>query len=396
MATIVLKKGREKSLLRHHPWLFSGAIGRVSGAPQPGESVTIVSADGCCHAIAAFSPQSQIRCRVWSFDPAETIDARFFFAKLQNALALRKQLPMYERCTAFRLINGESDGLGGLIVDRYADFLVCQFTSAGAERWKKEIVNQLVELFPDCSGIYERSDVAVRKKEGLEPAQGVLWGKEPPQYVQIQEYDHRFLVDIHHGHKTGFYLDQRDSRQRCGPYVRNGEVLNCFSYTGPFCISCLAAGAARVTNVDVSSQALMMVDMQAKLNGFPAAATTCVEADVFAYLRTLSVENRSFDVIVLDPPKFAESQSSINRACRGYKDINMNGLRLVRPGGKLVTFSCSGLISDELFQKIVADAALDANRIIHFLEYLHQAPDHAVSASFPEARYLKGLICHVT
>ncbi len=389
--TLVLKPGRDKSLRRRHPWVFSGAIAQLEGEPQAGDTVLIATADGEPLAVGAYSPSSQIAARAWSFDPATPIDVTFLRGRLAASMAARQPV---DPQSAVRLVNAESDGLPGLIVDRYADFSVCQFLSAGAERWKSEIAALLSELSPSA-GIYERSDVDVRGKEGLAPAAGVLAGDEPPEVIEFAEGDLRFLADVRRGHKTGFYLDQRSNRRRARAYAAGREVLNCFAYTGGFGVAALTAGARRVVNVESSTAALELGRRNFELNGLDPAVVEDVPGDAFHVLRRFRDAGRQFDLVVLDPPKFAESRSQIDRAARGYKDINLLAFKLLRPGGTLITFSCSGLLEPALFQKIVADAALDAGRAAQLVERLTQASDHRVALNFPEAEYLKGLVCVV-
>jgi 23S rRNA (cytosine1962-C5)-methyltransferase len=389
--SVILKPGREKSLLRCHPWIFSGAIARIEGSPRPGETIFILSSEGDILARGAYSPHSQIAVRIWSFNPDEDISPAFFRNRLQAAINVRSSMIKHSD-TAFRLVNAESDRLPGVIIDRYADFLVCQFLSAGAEYWKKHIARQLEELI-SCAGIYERSDADVRKKEGLAPCTGILAGNEPPELIEIEEAPLRFLVDIRNGHKTGFYLDQRDNRAAIDEYAAGTEMLNCFAYTGGFGIRALKYGAAKIINAESSAPAVDICNRNIQRNGLDSEKVENIEGDVFHVLRGYRDSRREFDLIVLDPPKFAESRSQLQRAARGYKDINLLGFKLLRPGGILFTFSCSGLMAPELFQKIVADAALDAKRDAQILRRLGQAPDHPTALNFPEGNYLKGLIC---
>jgi len=392
MASVILKSGREKALRRRHPWIFSGAIAAVEGSPKSGETVEILAQERTRLARGAYSPRSQITVRVWTFNPDEEITPAFFRERLKRAIAYRRTLTESKDLTAVRLVHSESDGLPGLIVDRYGNFLVCQFMAAGSEYWKQEIVAQIKDLIP-CAGIYERSDLDVREKEGLPRSTGVLAGDAPPDLIEIQEGECRFLVDILHGHKTGFYLDQRDNRALAAEYARGREVLNGFAYTGGFGVCALKGGAARVTNVESSSDALTLAMRNVELNGLNAAQVENVAGDVFQVLRQYRDSRREFDLIVLDPPKFAESMSQIESAGRGYKDINLLAFKLLRSGGVLFTFSCSGLLAPELFQKIVAGAALDAGREAQIIQRLAQAPDHPTLLSFPEGSYLKGLVC---
>ena len=390
MTFIILKPGREKSLLRRHPWVFSGAIKTQEDSLQPGKTVDILSSDRKWLGRGAYSPESQIRVRLWSFEPDEEISPDFFRKRLERAVVLRKNSE--HEYSAYRLVNAESDGLPGLIADRYGEFIVCQFLSVGAEAWKKEIVAHLAELLSP-TGIYERSDAEVRQKEGLDLRTGMLFGKEPPELVEIQEGHIRFLVDLRAGHKTGFYLDQRDNRRIIPEFAKGAQVLNCFAYTGGFGIFASAAGAEEVIHIDASSSALEIARKNAELNSLDMTKITFSETDVFQSLRRFRDSAKSFDLIILDPPKFAESQSQLDRACRGYKDINLLAFKLLKPGGILMTFSCSGLMMPELFQKIVADAALDAGCEAHIIRRLSQAEDHPVSLNFPEGHYLKGLVC---
>ena len=394
MSRITLKEGRERSLLRGHPWIFSGAIALVEGNPAAGETVEVFAHGGQCLGRGAYSPVSQIRVRIWSFDNREAIDQGFFRRRIQAAIARRESLQISRHTDAYRLISAESDGLPGLIVDRYRDFLVCQFLSVGAEVWKETLIEQLKAL-PGLRGIYERSDVEVRKKEGLRQTRGVLWGEEPPELVEIDEQGLKFLVDIHQGHKTGFYLDQRSNRQRVRDCSAGMEVLNCFAYTGGFGLAALQGGASQVTNVEDVAGLIELTERNLALNGFGPERCTNLKADVFRLLRQYQEQGKSFDLIVLDPPKFAESQAHLKRASRGYKDINRLAFKLLRPNGLLFTFSCSGLMKLELFQKIVADAAIDAGREGQILEWLCQAPDHPVKLQIPESQYLKGLLVTV-
>ncbi|RPI02469.1 MAG: 23S rRNA (cytosine(1962)-C(5))-methyltransferase RlmI [Calditrichaeota bacterium] len=389
---IVLKPKRDESLRRRHPWIFSGAIAAGDGAPALGETVDVYSAEHEWLARAAWSPHSQIRARVWTFAEQEIIDSSFFHLRLERALSSRRHYDDDET-TAVRLVNSESDGLPGLIVDRYADWLVCQFLSAGAELWKPVIIDHLANLWP-TQGIYERSDAPSRQKEGLKPLTGCLAGSPPPELIQVHEHGLKLNVDIKRGHKTGLYLDQRENRQALAPFCRDSDVLNCFAYTGGFGLWALRGGAAHITNVDSSEEALLLAEKNAHLNGFASSIET-IRGDVFQILRRFREEKRRPTVVILDPPKFAENIGQIQRASRGYKDINMLAMQILKPGGILFTFSCSGHIAPPLFQKIVADAAVDADREVQIIRQLSQAADHPVKTSFPEGLYLKGLICRV-
>jgi 23S rRNA (cytosine1962-C5)-methyltransferase len=392
MIVVKLKKDRERSLIRKHPWVFSGAMNSVKGEPKNGETVKVISNDGKFLCWAAYSAKSQISLRAWSFNENETIDENFFYKQIDNALLYRKQFINSPDSNSYRLINAESDGLPGIIVDVYDRFVVCQFLSAGAEQWKSTIVKILVEKINPV-GIYERSDVDVREKEGLKLESGVLFGETPPEILEIIENGNKFLIDIINGHKSGFYLDQKINRKLLADYSKDKEVLNCFSFSGGFALYALRAGAVKIINVDSSKDALMLAEKNILLNGFKNDQFENVEDDVFKYLRKLRDSNRKFDIIILDPPKFAESFNQIEKASRGYKDINLLAFKLLKPNGVLFTFSCSGHISVDLFNKIIADAALDSGRKVNVISYLTQSPDHTISTNFPESLYLKGLIC---
>ncbi|PSW32595.1 23S rRNA (cytosine(1962)-C(5))-methyltransferase RlmI [Photobacterium phosphoreum] len=393
-ASIYLVKGREKSLRRRHPWIFSRGIDRVEGKPELGETVDVYDNKGEWLARGAYSPQSQIRVRVWTFNKNEAIDVNFFVNRLNAAQSLRDILAARDGLTGYRLIAAESDGLPGITIDRYQDYLVCQLLSAGAEAQRDVLIEALRQCYPSCN-IYERSDVSVRKKEGLKQRTGVLHGEEPPKFITIEENGVKINVDIVGGHKTGFYLDQRDSREASVKYVNGKRVLNCFCYTGGFGLYALKGGASEVINVDVSQPALDTAQLNAEMNGYPVENAQFVNADVFKLLREYRERGELFDVVIMDPPKFAESKSQLVGACRGYKDINMLAMQILNPGGMLLTYSCSGLMDNGLFQKIIADAALDAHREVQFIERFSQAADHPLDSAYPEGFYLKGFACYV-
>ncbi|WP_087025704.1 class I SAM-dependent methyltransferase [Thaumasiovibrio subtropicus] len=393
-AAIYLVKGREKSLRRRHPWIFSRGIQKVEGKPGLGETVDIYAANGEWIARGAYSPNSQIRARVWTFKKKEQIDVDFFVSRLQDAKTLREILAQRDGLTGYRLIAAESDGLPGITIDKYDNYLVCQLLSAGADAQRDNLVAALNIVFPECH-IYERSDVSVRKKEGLKERTGVLHGDTPPKSVVIEENGVKISVDIIGGHKTGFYLDQRDSREAAVKYVDGKRVLNCFCYTGGFGLYALKGNAAEVINVDVSQPALDTARHNAELNGFDTSKAEFLNADVFKLLREYRERGERFDVVIMDPPKFAESKAQLNGACRGYKDINMLAMQILKPGGTLLTYSCSGLMDGNLFQKIIADAALDAHRQVQFIERFEQAADHPIDSAYPEGFYLKGFACYV-
>jgi 23S rRNA (cytosine1962-C5)-methyltransferase len=388
---IHLKKGREKSLKRRHPWIFSGAVERVSGKPAAGETVEVRDASGKPLALAAYSPSSQIRARVWTFDLAEAIDEAFFRKRLQRSISMRGQLPAARHSNAMRLVHGESDGLAGLVVDRYADVLVAQFLSAGAERWREGILDALKEI-SGCEAIFERSDAEVRKLEGLPQRVGFARGNRAASRCPIIEYGLNFRVDVEQGQKTGFFLDQRENRQRLRALASGREVLDGFSYTGGFAIAALAGGAARVTALESSAAALEVAKENLAANPLDASKLEFVQADVFAHLRTLRDRGARFDMVILDPPKFAPTAAQARNAARAYKDINLLAFKLLAPGGLLATFSCSGGVPADLFQSIVAGAALDAGVEAQIIERFGAAADHPVALEFPEGDYLKGLL----
>ncbi|MBC7249315.1 MAG: class I SAM-dependent rRNA methyltransferase [Anaerolineae bacterium] len=394
MATVILKKGRARPVLQHHPWVFSGAIARIEGEAQDGDIVVVRDAGGNFLARGTLNRHSQITVRLLSWDQDEAIDLTFWRARLAQAIAGRRALSDDAGTTAYRLVNAEADLLPGLIVDRYADFLVVQFLTLGMDMHKHEIVSLLAEMLQP-RGIYERCDEEMRAKEGLPTQEGCLWGEEPPDLLQISENGLRFWVDIKRGQKTGFYLDQRENRRRVQVYCPQRTVLNAFAYSGGFAVYAAAVGAGRITNVDSSAEALDLARRNMALNGFDSRDDEYVPGDVFQVLRHYRDQGRCFDVVVLDPPKFAHTQAQVQRAARGYKDVNLLALQLLRPGGVLVTFSCSGAISADLFQKIVFGASVDAGRDVQIIERLSQGPDHPVLLSFPESQYLKGLVCRV-
>jgi 23S rRNA (cytosine1962-C5)-methyltransferase len=390
-AKLILKPGREKSLKRRHPWIFSGAVERVQGDPGAGDTVEIRSAAGEFLAIAAYSPRSQIVARIWDWRE-RAIDGSFFQARVAAAIAERRAFQYEDVTDAVRLIHGESDGLPGVIADRYGDVVVLQLLSAGADGWRREIADALVTQ-SGASRVWERSDADVRELEGLPAVVGALAGAAEPSRVSITESGLSFAIDLAQGHKTGFYLDQRDNRRKVRDLAAGRDVLDGFCYTGGFALNALAGGASSVLGIDSSAHALELACANAQANHLPQAQW--VEGDVFRELRRLRDEHRHFDLIVLDPPKFAPTAAHAGKAARGYKDINLLAFRLLRPGGLLVTFSCSGGVTADLLQKIIAGAALDAGVDAHIVERLAAAPDHPVALNFPEGEYLKGLICRV-
>ncbi|MBE2260420.1 MAG: class I SAM-dependent rRNA methyltransferase [Rhodobacteraceae bacterium] len=395
MAQLVLLAGKDRSLAHRHPWIFAASVDGLRGRARPGDTVDVVAANGRPLARAAWSPASKIRARVWSFDPQEVIDDAFFKRRVQAAVQRRQLMPELRGQDGVRLIHGESDGLPGLIADRYGDTVVLQLTATGPEKWRSAIIAAL-QRATGCARIYERSDSDVRRLEGLEPVSGWVLGEAADEALVIAENGLRLKVDIVAGHKTGFYLDQRDNRLLTRELAAGRATLNCFCYTGAFSLQALAGGASGVLSIDSSAPALATaVDNLALNPQLDASRAEWREADVFAALRALKAEGRHFDLIILDPPKFAPSGAHAERAARAYRDINVFGFRLLKPGGLLMTYSCSGGIRSEHFQQIVADAAVSAGRDARILRRLAAPPDHPVALHFSEGEYLKGLLCQV-
>jgi 23S rRNA (cytosine1962-C5)-methyltransferase len=423
MPEIILKPGREKPVRRHHPWVFSGAIDHIRGNTTDGDVVEVIASDGTWMARGTINRRSQIVVRLLTWTEDERIDEDFWHSRLKRALAGRAGLASDPQTNAYRLVNAEGDGLPGLILDRYGDWLVIRSLTMGIETFKRRIVDQITGLLPACD-IYEKSDAEVRVKEGLPQVTGIIKGAQPPELIEISENGLRFLVDVRYGHKTGFYLDQRENRKKTAPYLQGGKVLNCFSYTGAFAVYALAAGAESVSNIDSSEDVLQLARRNIDINrsafenfkesvqcrnseNFHASKKSnpqteynnikaeYLNGDVFTELRRFRDEGRRFDAVILDPPKFAQSGRQIINAARGYQDINRLALSIIQSGGILVTFSCSGLISSDLFQKIVFSASLEAEREVQLLERLGQPSDHPILITVPETEYLKGLICRV-
>jgi 23S rRNA (cytosine1962-C5)-methyltransferase len=394
---LVLKPGKERSLLRRHPWIYDTAVARVKGNPVSGATVAVRGHEGQWLAWAAYSPASTLRARCWGFVEAEAIDADWLAARVREAVARRAHLAADS--DALRLVFGEADGLPGLIADRYADQIVVQFQAAGVEAHRHALLDALVAATA-CGNVFDRSDSAGRSREGLPPTSGVARGVEPPECIAIGEHGRRFWVDVRHGHKTGWYIDQRDNRALAAQLAgraraalgREPTALNCFCYTGGFSVALAAGGAASVLSIDSSAEALALGRENWRLNGLAGAAGEWRDANVFEALRALRAEERRFDLIVLDPPKFASSHHHVDRAARAYKDINLSALRLLEPGGYLLTFSCSGAVGVELFQKIVAGAVTDAGVEAQLLRRLSAGEDHPLRMSHPEGEYLKGLL----
>ena len=403
-----LRPSRERSLQRWHPWVFSGAVARVEGAPGVGATVVVRASDGTQLGYAAYSPDSQIRARMWTFDTAAPVDDGFVRARVAASAARRAHLlagPTDSHDTgshdtgshdtgshdtdSARIVFSEADGVPGLIADRYGDTVVCQFTTAGAEAWRDVLADALFEL-PGVKCVYERSDADVREREGLRPRVGLLRGTEPSPDLVANESGFRFAVDVAGGHKTGFYLDQRDARAEVARLAEGRRVLNVFSYTGAFSVIAAARGAASVTSIDSSGPALAVAARNGQLNGVDVGEL--LEGDAFTTLRGLRDRARQYDLICLDPPKLANTEAQVDKASRAYKDLNLLAVKLLAPGGVLLTWSCSGAMTMDLFQKVVAGAALDARRTVRIVGRLHQPSDHPVPLAFPEAEYLKGLV----
>lgn len=393
MAVVILAPGREKSLLRRHPWIFSGAIASVKGSePQLGETVEVRTQHGQFLAWGSWSGQSQIRVRAWSFIQNEKPSAELLRTRLARCIQSRSSCGfVMDGKQGFRLVNAESDGLPGCIIDCYGNIAVCQLLSAGWEIWRDELVNALRTLLPQCTAILERSDSDARLKEGLTERKDWLWGT-PTTHVSIFENGLELSIDLWNGHKTGYYLDQRDARAAVAQYSKGKDVLNAFCYTGGFGLKALQGGAKSVVQMDVSADALEIAKKNTLQNQLAFDLVEWSVQDVFHELRKYRDRGRQFDLIVLDPPKFVDSQGHLEKAARGYKDINLLAFKLLKPHGLLFTFSCSGLMGPELFSKIVADAAVDVHRDCRIIARFGHPVDHPVATSFPEGLYLKGLL----
>ena len=391
LAKLILKPGREKSLKRRHPWIFAGAIARVEGNPDSGASVELLAADGALLAVAAYSPASQIRARVWAWDTRD-IDAAFFRERVTQAAQARAELLASDITNSVRLVHGESDGLPGVIADQYGDTVVLQLLAAGAERWGDAIADALAAL-AGVTRVWERSDADVRTLEGLPLRSGLLRGAPTADPILVHEHGLRFRIEIESGHKTGYYLDQRDNRLFLNHISKDALILDCFCHSGGFALNALAGGARAVTAIDSSGPALDLARENARLNQLPGVEW--IEGDVFQLLRKFRDAGRRFDVIVLDPPKLAPTAAHAEKAARAYKDANLLAFKLLNPCGVLMTYSCSGGVSAELFQKIIAGAALDAGVNARVEAWHHAAADHPLALNFPEGEYLKGLVCRV-
>ena len=390
---VILKPEREEPVLRRHPWIFSGAVATWQGKVQAGDVVDVFSHDRRWLARGFANPNSEVPIRLATWQPDERLDDEWLWRRLREAWQRRLDWRIPDETDAFRIVYAESDFLPGIIADRYGDFLVVQLYTPAMERQRETIAAMLSELLRP-KGIFERNDLDTRLREGLPPRIGSLQGESPPEQLVITEHGLRFLVDVWRGHKTGFYLDQRDNRRRAAPYLVGERVLNAFSYTGSFAVYALQAGAQRVINLDTSAEALRLAEANAALNGF-AGRVVSLEGNAFQVLRQFRDAGEQFDAIVLDPPRFAPTKAVVENALRGYKDINWLAMRLLKPGGVLVTFSCSGMVSAEMFQQVLFAAALDAKREVLIVERLGQSRDHPVSVTFPEGEYLKGFLCRV-
>lgn len=394
MPSVVLKPGREKSVLRRHPWIFSGALAEVRGIPEDGETVSIYSSQGVWLAKGAYSSSSQIRVRIWSWNPEEEITPHFFKERIKKSVKLRDSFADLNRLDAVRLVHAESDGMPGLIVDRYRDTLVMQCLSWGIERWRDVLSDALIDI-TGINNLYERSDVEVRTLEGLEARTGLVIGENPADLINIAENGIHYLIDVRRGHKTGFYLDQRSNRQIVAQLAAGRDVLDCFSYTGGFALASLYGFAKNVVCIESSDEAIRLAKQNVSANEMNANNIRWIQGNAFQLLRKMRDQGQYFDMVILDPPKFAATAAQTERAARGYKDINLLGFKLLRPGGILITFSCSGGVSIDLFQKIVAGAALDAGVEARIVQRLSQDWDHPVSLNFPEGSYLKGLVVYI-
>jgi 23S rRNA (cytosine1962-C5)-methyltransferase len=391
---VILKKGREKSVKNRHPWLFSGAISRVEGNPANGDVVDVWNSRARFAARGIYNEKSQIRVRLLTWNPNDPIDESFWQRRISRAIAGRFLLKQAQDTNAYRLIYSEADGVPGFIADLYGPWVVVQFLSLAAEKNRQIILNTLVDLV-EPQGVYERSDVETREQEGLVPVAGSIWGEIPPDLIEIVENGHTFFVDVALGHKTGFYLDQRENRQKATKYFAGKEVLNAFAYTGAFAMYAAHAGATRIINIDSSERLLQVAENNMLRNGFSGRDDIYAAADVFELLRAYRENKWKFDVIILDPPKFAHRKRQLKNAAAGYKDINLLAMKLLKRGGILITFSCSGAVSRDLFQKILFGAAVDAGRTAQIIETLSQSSDHPILLTCPETEYLKGFVCRV-
>ena len=394
MVEIKLKKGKEKAVLQHHPWVFSGAIEQVKGKPENGDVVKVINSSNGFLAYGFYNDQSRVAIRLLEWDENQAINEDWYFQKISQAINARKHLHSAETNT-YRLIFSEADFLPGLIVDRYAEFLSVQILSSGIEKVKPIIVDQLVKLLQP-NGIFDRSDATARSHEGINAENGLLWGEAPPKFIEVKENGISYHINIAEGQKSGFYCDQRDNRQALSAYAKDKRMLDCFSYSGGFTLNALKNGAAQVISVDSSGLAIETLQQNIALNHFDAKKNQAIQADVNKQLRAFKDEGIKFDIVVLDPPKYAPSRSALDRAARAYKDLNRLGLLLLEKGGLLATFSCSGAVDIETFKQIIAWAALDADKEVQIIHQFSQPEDHPIRLSFPEGEYLKGLLVRIS
>jgi 23S rRNA (cytosine1962-C5)-methyltransferase len=394
MVEVILKKGKEKAALQRHPWIFSGALEKVKGSPENGDVVKVLAANADFLAYGYYNENSRVAVRLLEWDENQTIDKGWYQQRIRTAIAARRHVLKKGDTNTCRLVFSEADFLPGLIVDQYANFLALQILSAGIEQVKSDIIDILRdELQP--AGIFDKSDANARTHENLEVAQGLLWGENPPEFLEVKENGILYNINIAGGQKSGFYCDQRDNRLLLADYTEGKRVLDCFSYSGGFSLNSLKAGASHVTSVDSSALALETLQQNMALNGFEASSNTIFQSDVNKQLRQFKEEGKTFDVLILDPPKFAPSRSALDRAARAYKDLNRLGMGLLESGGLLATFSCSGAVDIDTFKQIIAWAALDAGKEVQILKQFNQPEDHPVRISFPEGEYLKGLLLRV-
>lgn len=394
MIDVLLKKGKEKAALQKHPWIFSGAIDKVKGTPSNGDVVRVLAADKTFLAYGYYNSQSRVAVRLLEWEEDSIIDKSWYEQKILKAILSRAHVLHNEETNTCRLIFSEADYLPGLIVDKYAGFLSLQILSAGIENVKTDIID-ILRAALNPTGIFDKSDASARTHENLEVSQGLLWGETPPEFIEVRENNVRYHINIADGQKSGFYCDQRDNREILAAYTTGKDVLDCFCYSGGFTLNSLKQGAKHVTSVDSSALAIETMKHNLGLNGFSEDQQTSIQSDVNKQLRVFKEEGKSFDVIILDPPKYAPSRSALDRAARAYKDLNRLGMLLLKPGGILATYSCSGAVDLDTFKQIIAWAALDAGREVQIIKQFHQPEDHPVRISFPEGEYLKGLMVRV-
>ena len=393
MKKIILNKGKDKAAWQLHPWIFSGAIARAIGGPQNGDIVSVFNHDDEFIAYGMYNGNSRVAVRLLEWDPQQEINEQWWRNRVARAVNNSKGL-LQEDNNTLRLIFAEADFIPGLIADKYGDYISIQVHAAGTEVVKPIIVDELVkQLAP--KGVYERSDLKAREHEGLPDLNGVLYGEVPPTFVDILENGIHYQVNIVEGQKSGFYCDQRENRAITARYAKDKKVLDCFCYSGGFTLNAFREGAASVTSVDSSALAIETLKNNVRKNGFDENKHHAVQSDVNKYLRELGEQGEKFDLIILDPPKYAPSRSTLDKASRAYKDLNRRGLMLLNSGGLLATYSCSGAMDIDTFKQVIAWAALDAGKEIQFIYQYCQPEDHPVRASFPEGEYLKGLLVRV-